>query len=112
MKKKTMKIRPLILLVALLTALSSFALGQHKHMQMMEMMKDSVMMDLLMDHIASNNQMHATMMKKMIYYAVGDTMKMTEMCRAMIDDKRMLRIVLEMLEDTKKEKSNHQHNQQ
>src|SRR3972149_4186124 len=84
MKKKTMKIRPLILLVALLTALSSFALGQHKHMQMMEMMKDSVMMDLLMDHIASNNQMQATMMKKMIYYAVGDTMKMTEMCRAMM----------------------------
>ena len=69
------------------------------------------MMELMMDHITSNNQMHATMMKKMIYYAIGDMTKMTEMCSAMIDDKRLLPLLMEMLEDTKNKELHHQHNQ-
>ena len=97
-----MKIRSLIILVALLTALSSFALGQHKHMQMMEMLKDSVMMDLMMDHIASDNQRRTVMMDKMIYYAIGDTVKMTEMCNKMTNDKRMLSFLMNMIDERNK----------
>ena len=44
--------------------LPSTASAQHKHMQMMEMLKDSVMMDLMMDHIALDNQMRTMMMDK------------------------------------------------
>ncbi|MEK6571926.1 MAG: hypothetical protein AABZ61_11185 [Bacteroidota bacterium] len=78
--------------------LPSTASAQHKHMQMMEMLKDSVMMDLMMDHIASDNQMRPTMMDKMIYYAIGDTSRMTEMCKMMINDKRMLSMMLKMMD--------------
>ncbi len=72
--------------------------AQHKHMQMLEMLKDSVMMDLMMDHIASDNQMRTTMMDKMIYYAIGDTTRMMEMCNMMINDKRMLSMLLKMMD--------------
>ena len=71
-------------------------------MQMMEMMKDSVMMDLMMDHIASDNQRRTVMMDKMIYYAIGDTVKMTEMCNKMFDDKRMLSFLMNIIEERKK----------
>lgn len=97
-----MKITPWITLVTLLIAFSSFALGQHKHMQMMEMLKDSVMMDLMMDHIASDNQRRTVMMDKMIYYAIGDTVKMTEMCNNMTDDKRMLSFLMKIIDERKK----------
>ena len=86
--------------------ISSVASGQHNHMQMVEMLRDSVMMD----HIAPDNQKRSVMMDKMIYYAIGDTAKMTEMCKKMIDNKRMLSFLRNMIDErnkshkTKKEK--------
>lgn len=99
-----MKTIIVLLIVTVVWAFFSRADAQHKHMQMMEMLKDSVMMDLMMDHIASDNQRRTLMMEKMIYYAVGDTIRMTEICRMMIDDKRMLPLLMTMLHE--KTKSN------
>ena len=93
-----MKTSILIAIVLLSLILPPTASTQHKHMQMLEILKDSVMMDLMMDHIASDNQMHTTMMDKMIYYEVGDTTRMTEMCKMMINDKRMLSMMLKMMD--------------
>jgi hypothetical protein len=69
---------------------------------MVEMLRDSVMMDLMMDHIASDNQKRAVMMDKMIYYAIGDTVKMTGMCKKMIDNKTMLSFLRNMIDERNK----------
>ncbi len=99
-----MKTTSAAVLAVLLIGCSSAVFGQHKHAQMLEMLRDSVMMDLMMDHIASDNQRRTLMMEKMIYYAVGDTVRMTEMCRMIIDDKRMLPMLKTMIDE--KNKSN------
>lgn len=99
-----MKTTSAAVLAVLLIGCSSAVFGQHKHAQMTEILRDSLMMDLMMDHIASDNQRRTLMMEKMIYYAVGDTIRMTEICRMMIDDKRMLPLLMTMLHE--KTKSN------
>lgn len=97
-----MKTIIVVLIVTVVWEFSSQAGAQHKHVQMMEILKDSVMIDLMMDHIASDNQRRTVMMDKMIYYAIGDTVRMTEMCEKMIDDKRMLSLLMNMIDNSNK----------
>ena len=80
--------------------------NQHKHMKLIEMLSDSVMMDLMMDHIASDNQHLKLMTDKMIYYAVGDTPKMTVICAALLNDKTMRMMLKNMENDTIKVNKN------
>ena len=84
--------------VAILTVLASLPLvaqtqdKQHdmdhsKHMRMMQMMKDSSMMDMMMSHIAADRQLRMRIMEKMAGYTEGDEASMKELCAVMMKGK-------------------------
>jgi Fervidolysin N-terminal prodomain len=56
---------------------------QQKHAQMMEMMKDSTMVNAMMDHIVSDSHLRTTMMRKLAEFAKTDASVMTEMHKMM-----------------------------
>jgi len=71
---------------------------QKKHMQVMEMMEDSSMMDMMMEHIASDSDMRMGMMHKMMSQVKSDTSSMMEMCKTMMDDKDMHSCMMKMMD--------------
>ncbi len=98
MKYRTLAILIGSLLVFSVTAMSQEKkMEQEKHMQMMEMMKDSTMMNMMMEHIAKDDHMRMMMMQKMMKSAKGDQAKMMEMCKAMMEDKDMHSMMKKML---------------
>src|SRR3989304_922910 len=50
-----------------------------KHMQMMEMMKDSTAMNMMMEHMMDDRGMRMKMMEKMMEHTKGDSSSMMEM---------------------------------
>lgn len=60
---------------------------RQEHM-MMEMMKDSSMVSMMMDHIASDRHLRMMMMEKMMRYANQDSSCMMEMCAKMMKGKK------------------------
>jgi len=72
--------------------------GEHKDMQIMEMEKDSSMMDMMMDRIASDGHMRIMMMEKMMHHAKADSGSMMMMCRKMMDDKDMRSMMKKMMD--------------
>ena len=92
---------------AVLFALFASASGQdmkqmgkdeHKQMQIMEMVKDSSMMDMMMDRIASDEHMRTMMMEKMMLHAKADSGSMMAMCGKMMDDSDMHSMMKKMMD--------------
>jgi len=79
------------------------------HMKMMEMMKDSSMMDMMMGHIAGDQNMRMAMMHKMMSSVSSDTASMMEMCKTMMGDGGMKSCMMKMMDGgMKEEKSGHE----
>ena len=83
------------LVVAILTILSSLTVAaqthdmqpgmdHQKHMQVMQMMKDSSMMSMVMASVAGDSDMRVKMMEKMAEYTEGDSALMKELCKVMM----------------------------
>lgn len=82
---------PVLILIALATSFLTAQtqdkqqpMGHQNHMQMMQMLKDSSMMDMMMSNVAANRQMRLKMMEKMAEYTEGDTASMQELCTVMM----------------------------
>jgi len=94
-------------LISSLLVLSVAAMSQDKKMeqkkraQMMEMMKDSTMVSMMMAHIAKDDHMRTMMMHKMMQSAKGDERKMMAMCKAMVEDKDMHSMMMKTMESEK-----------
>ncbi len=71
--------------------------GTEQKEQMMEMMKDSSMMNMMMDRIASDPHMRMMMMHKMMEHAKHDSASMIEMCKTMMKDKDMHGMMMKMM---------------
>ena len=70
---------------------------EHKQMQVMEMEKDSSMMDRIMDRIVSDEHMRMMMMEKMMHHAKADSGSMMAMCGKMMDDSEMHSMMKKMM---------------
>jgi hypothetical protein len=62
---------------------------QQKQLQIKEMMQDSSMVNMMMDHIASDYDLQSMMMQKMIQHAKSDRVAMTQIGKMMTDDMEM-----------------------
>ena len=71
--------------------------GTEQKQQMMEMMKDSSMVNMMMDRIASDPHMRMMMMHKMMEHARHDSVSMMEMCNGMMKDKDMHEMMMKMM---------------
>lgn len=60
--------------------------SQMREQHMMAMMKDSAMVEMMMDHIAASEGLRRTMMLKMLSHAESDSVAMNDLCRTMMDD--------------------------
>ncbi|MEX1138694.1 MAG: hypothetical protein WEF53_05060 [Bacteroidota bacterium] len=69
-----------------------------KHKQMMEMMKDSTMMNMMMGHMMSDRGTRMRMMSRMMEHAKKDSSSMMEMCRKMMGDSDMHSMMKKMME--------------
>jgi hypothetical protein len=78
-------------------AKGSKGIDQSRHMQLMEMMQDSTMLYLMMDHIASNNAMSSMMMGKMIQRADNDSVWMNNMLGMMYRNQAMHSMMMQMM---------------
>ena len=67
--------------------------------EMMEMMKDSSMMNMMMDQIASDQHTRMTMMDKMMKHVEGDSASMMSMCKHMMKHKGMMSMMMKMMMD-------------
>lgn len=79
--------------------LSGRAQSQLPHMP--EMMKDSSMVSMLMDSIASDRRMCMMMMQKMIHHAKADSAGMMQMCTMMTDDQEIHARLRELMNEQK-----------
>lgn len=68
-----------------------------KQMQMMQMMQDSTMVNMMMDHIAKDDHMRMQMMQKMMQTCQNDSSKMMGMCKMMMEDKEMHSMMMKMM---------------
>lgn len=69
---------------------------QQKQAQITEMMQDSTMVSMMMDHIASDYHLQSLMMQKMIEHAKSDRTAMTQIGKMMTDDMEMRSLVQKM----------------
>ncbi|NIR51725.1 hypothetical protein GWO43_24425 [candidate division KSB1 bacterium] len=92
----------LIMAVSLLS-ISQVSMAQKKptdptkQKQTMEMMQDSTMMSMMMEHIAKDDHMRNMMMHKMMQSVKGDEAEMMEICKAMIADQDMHSMMMKMM---------------
>ena len=88
------------LLVFFVTAATSQEnqMDQKKHKQMMEMMKDSTMVSMMMEHMAKDDHLRSMMMSKMMEACKSDTSKMMDMCKMMMEDKDMHSTMMKMMQ--------------
>jgi len=68
-----------------------------KQIHTQEMMKDTSMVDMVMDEIASDDALRMKMMHKMMANAHKDSTAMMEMCKTMMDDKDMHSMMMKMM---------------
>lgn len=90
-----------LLLLSVAAMAQDKKMEQKKRMQMMEMMKDSTMMNMMMEHMAKDDHMRGMMMNKMMQSAKGDQAKMMAMCKAMMEDKDMHSMMMKMMDGQK-----------
>lgn len=60
------------------------AMDHQKHMQVMEMMKDSAAVDMMMSLLAADRQMRTAMIQKIAEYTEGDAAAKQEACMALM----------------------------
>ncbi len=72
-------------------------MDENMYKDMMQMMQDSTMMNMMMEHIAKDDHMHGMMMHKMMAACKSDTSKMMGMCKAMMQDKDMHPMMMKMM---------------
>jgi len=72
-------------------------------MQMMEMMKDSTMVSMMMEHICANSQMRVKMMQKMVHQTKSDSAAMMPICRMVTNDKDMHASLTKLLQVQKQD---------
>ncbi len=92
----TVAVSVLVLAVGLMAQEKSMDPAKHK--QMMEMMQDSTMMSMIMEHIAKDDHMRNMMMHKMMQSVKGDEAEMMEMCKAMMADQDMHSMMMKMMQ--------------
>lgn len=63
------------------------AMDHQKHMQVMEMMKDSAAVDMMMSLVAADRQMRTAMIQKIAEYTEGDPAAKQEACMALMNRK-------------------------
>lgn len=78
-------------------------MDQKKHKQMMEMMQDSTMMNMVMEHMAKDDHMRNMMMEKMMVACKADTSKMMGMCKMMMENEEMQPMMEKMMQGGMKE---------
>lgn len=83
---------------------------QQKQAQISEMMQDSSMVNMMMDHIASDYHLQRMMMQKMIQHARSDRVAMTQIGKMMTDDMEMRSIIQKMTDEEKMEQDSTMHN--
>ena len=102
MKRFTFAVFSLALFAIFVSAsaqdMKHMGMDEHKQMQIMEMEKDSSMMDMMMDRIASDEHMRMMMMDKMMHHAKADSGFMMMMCRKMMDDNDMHSMMKKMMD--------------
>jgi uncharacterized protein YbaP (TraB family) len=64
-------------------------MDHQKHIQVMQTLKDSSMMDMMIANIAADNAMRTKMMQKTMEYIKGDTTSTMELCKVMMQDNDM-----------------------
>ncbi len=102
MKRLTLAALTTILLILAVVAMAQERkMDRRKHVQMMEMMRDSTMVNMMMEHMAKDNHMREMMMQKMMQSAKGDEAKMMAMCKAMIEDKDVHSRMMKMMDGEK-----------
>jgi hypothetical protein len=98
MKRLTFSVIITSLLVLSVTGIAQEKkMDQKKQAPMMEMMKDSTMMNRMMENIAKDDHMRMQMMQKMIQSAKGDQAKMTGLCKAMVEDEDMHSLMMKIM---------------
>ncbi|MFQ5707865.1 MAG: hypothetical protein ACE5HO_10475 [bacterium] len=95
-----------LLLMPLAAMAQERKMHEGKQMQMMEMMKDSTMMSMMMERIAKDDHMRMMMMQKMMKSAKGDQARMMQMCKAMVEDKDMHAMMMKMMAGEKQATEN------
>lgn len=70
-------------------------MDQKKQAQMM--MKDSTMLNMMMENIAKDDHLRVQMMQKMIQSAKGDQAEMAALCKAMVEDEDMHSLMMKMM---------------
>lgn len=83
---------------------------QQKQAQISEMMQDSSMVNMMMDHIASDYHLQSMMMQKMIQHAKSDRVAMTQIGKMMTDDMEMRSIMQKMTGEEMMKKDSTMHN--
>jgi hypothetical protein len=78
-------------------------MAQNQQMQMTEMMKDSTMMNMMMERIFANSNLRMKMMEKMMQHAKTDSAGMMPMCKMMTDDKDMHAVLTKLLDEQKQD---------
>lgn len=63
------------------------AMDHQKHIQVMEMMKDSAVVDMMMSLVAADRQMRTAMIQKIAEYTEGDPAAKQEACMALMNRK-------------------------
>ena len=64
-------------------------MDHQKHLQVMQMLKDSSMMDMMMANLAADKPMRVRMMQTMMEYMKGDTSSTMELCTVMMNGHEM-----------------------
>lgn len=77
--------------------------AQNQQTQVMELMKDSAMVKVMMDQIAANSHLRIMMMQKMIHHAKADSTGKMAMCKMMTDDKEMQASLTKLLHEQKQD---------
>lgn len=69
-----------------------------KQQQMMEMMQDSTMFNMMMEHIANHDHMRTRMMQQLIESARSDTSWKMNMCKMMLENQHTHSMMMRMME--------------
>lgn len=78
--------------------------AQRQHKQMMKTMKDSSLVSMMMDSIASNRGLCMTMMQKMMHHAKADSVAMMQMGKMMTEDQGMHATLTKLMDAQKQDR--------
>ena len=102
MKNKNVAYLRTLIAFLLITAGASYAQEEKNvekpMMKTKKMMSDSTMMEGCMDKISSDDGMRTMMMDKMMKSSEGDENSMMEMCKTMMDNPEMHKMMMKMMD--------------